>query len=115
METDDDRDHRIEREIVADADTPTEQAAAWQAYLRDTLEFPFEARCTVERQSSPLDEGERLRVVGLSSLEPSLTQMFVTVVSGGREFAVPLSQLEPVEAESDTEEAVADWHYWLER
>jgi hypothetical protein len=40
---------------------------------------------------------------------------FVTIDWKGREFGVPLSQLEPVEASDDTEQAVSDWHYWLER
>lgn len=31
----------------------------------------------------------------------------------GRTQAVPLSQLEPVHADDETYEAVADWHYWV--
>jgi len=26
-----------------------------------------------------------------------------------------LEQLEPIEASNDTEQAMEDWHYWLER
>jgi len=47
--------------------------------------------------------------------EPSLRQQFVTIEWMDREFGVPLSQLEPVEASDDTEQAVSDWHYWLDR
>jgi hypothetical protein len=32
-----------------------------------------------------------------------------------RELGVPLEQLEPVDPSDDTEQAIADWHYWLER
>jgi hypothetical protein len=32
-----------------------------------------------------------------------------------REFGVPLEQLEPIGASSDTEQAIEDWHYWLGR
>ena len=29
-----------------------------------------------------------------------------------REQGVPLAQVEPLDVDSDTEQAVADWHYW---
>jgi hypothetical protein len=32
-----------------------------------------------------------------------------------RELGVPLAQLQPVDVDSKTEQAVEDWHYWLER
>jgi hypothetical protein len=32
-----------------------------------------------------------------------------------RELCVPLEQLESIDASDDTEQAIADWHYWLER
>lgn len=49
-------------------------------------------------------------VVGMPSTELSLRQQFVTIEWGNRKLGVPLSQLEPVEASSTTEEAIADWH-----
>ncbi|MBW4650148.1 MAG: calcium-binding protein [Kastovskya adunca ATA6-11-RM4] len=30
-------------------------------------------------------------------------------------FSVRLSEIEGVEADSETQEAVADWHYWVNR
>ena len=45
----------------------------WYAYLGDFLDFPFEARCVEEREKSPLKEGETVRVVGMSSTEPTLS------------------------------------------
>jgi hypothetical protein len=47
--------------------------------------------------------------------QPALRQQFVTIEWMDQEFGVPLSQLEPVEASADTEQAVSDWHYWLDR
>lgn len=112
---DEEREERITMEIIVDAYTREEQAMGWYVYLDDTMEFPFEARCIEEREVSPLDEGETVRVVGMSSVDPSLKQMFVTVEWKNSELGVPLSQLEPVEASDETEQAIADWHYWLER
>jgi len=51
----------------------------------------------------------------MSSTEPTLSQQFVTVEWMDREFGVPLRQLEPVDPDDDTEQAISDWHYWLKR
>lgn len=112
---DEKREERIRSRIIVDAYTPEEQAVGWYVHLNDTLEFPFKARCIEEREVSPLDEGETVPVVGIPSTEPTLHQQLVMVEWKGRELGVPLSQLQPVEASSDTEEAIADWHYWLKR
>ena len=115
FERDEERDKRIEMEIIVDTYSAEEQAMGWYAYLDDTIDFPFGARCLTEREESPLEEGETVRVVGMSPIEPTLSQMFVTIVWMDRELGVPLKQLEPTEASSTTEQAIADWHYWLER
>jgi hypothetical protein len=114
-ERDEERNERIELEILVDAYTADEQVMGWHIYLEETMEFPFEARCTETQEVSPLEDGETVRVIGKPSSEPSLRQQFVTIQWMDREFGVPLSQLEPVEASTTTEQAVSDWHYWLER
>lgn len=114
-ETDDERDERIKMEIIVDTYSTEEQAMGWYAYLDDTLDFPFEARCLIEREESPLEEGETIRVVGMSPTDPTLRQMFVTIEWMDRELGVPLKQLQPVEASKNTEQAIADWQYWLDR
>jgi len=32
-----------------------------------------------------------------------------------RTLAVPLAQLEPIQADQATKQAVGDWHYWVEQ
>jgi len=71
-ERDEERDERIEMEIIVDAYTQNEQAMGWHIYLEETLDFPFEARCIDEQEVSPPGEGETVRVVGKPSSEPSL-------------------------------------------
>jgi len=112
---DEEREERIKMEIIVDAYTEAEQAMGWNIYLEETIDFPFDARCIDEQEVSPLKEGETVRVVGKPSSDPSLRQQFVTIDWNNRELGVPLSQLEPVEASTDTEQAVSDWHYWLNR
>jgi len=115
VERDEEREERIKMEIIVDAYHEHEQAMGWHIYLEETMDFPFEARCIEEQEVSPLDEGETVRVVGKPSSDPSLRQQFVTIEWMDREFGVPLSQLEPVDPSDDTEQAVSDWHYWLNR
>ena len=114
-ERNEEREERIEMRIIVDAYTVEEQAYGWYAYLDDTIDFPFEAKCMTERDESPLEEGETVRAVGMSSKEPTLRQQYVTVEWMGRELGVPLEQLEAIDPTDDTEQAIADWHYWLER
>ena len=114
-DSDEEREERIQMEIIVDAYTQDEQAMGWQIYLEETIDFPFEANCINEKEVSPLNEGETVRVVGVPSTDPSLRQQFVTTQWKDSELGVPLSQLEPVDASDNTKQAVADWHYWLKR
>ncbi|MXV60973.1 calcium-binding protein [Natronorubrum sp. JWXQ-INN-674] len=115
IDRDEEREERIKMEIVVDACNRDERAIGWYTSLADTIRFPFEARCIEEREVSPLEEGEEMHVSGMSSVEASQSEMFVTVDRMGRELGVPLAQLEPIQVDSETEEPVADWHYWAER
>ncbi len=112
VEKDEVREHRIEMEIIVDAYNGEEQAMGWYYYLEDKLCFPFKARCIVERRLSPLKVGEEIQVVGMTSEEDCMHEMFVEARWSGRTFGMPLSQLEAIEADSETQQAIEDWHYW---
>lgn len=108
--TNDERDERIRYEVLVDAYTTDEQAIAWQYYLERKMAFPFQARCIDERAISPLQEGEVVPVVGM--IDETLNEMFVRIEWMDRECGVPLSQLEPIDPDEDTTEAINDWRYW---
>lgn len=110
-----DREDRIRDEAIVDAHGPEEQAIGWYYYLADKLYFPFKAKCKRERAISPLQVGERVKVVGMGPAEECEREMFAEVRWQDRTLTVPLSQIWPVEADEDTKEAVGDWHYWVER
>ena len=112
QETDEERNKRIRREILTDAYTTDEQAISWCYYLEHEITFPLQARCIEERVLSPLREDEEVRVVGMTDEVVSSREMFVLVEWMDREFGVPLSQLEVLDVDPDTREAVDDWHYW---
>jgi len=109
------REERIEQEIVVDANGPEEQAMGWYYYLQDKLQFPFRSQCNAQRTISPLRKGQEVEVTDMAPQEERDHEMFVMVIWEDRKLAVPLAQLEPIRADKTTQEAVKDWHYWIER
>ena len=109
------REERIQDEIVVDAYGPEEQAMGWYYYLEENLQFPFRARCVAERAISPLRPGDEVEVVGLPPEEECQHEMFVQMRWERRTLAVPLSQLEGIAVDAQTQQAIEDWHYWVNR
>ena len=115
IERDEERENRISMEAIVDAYGSEEQAMGWYYYLDDKILFPFEAQCIRERKTSPLRVGENVQVVGMVLENDCLNEMFVEIEWSSRTFGVPLSQLKGIEVDENTEEAISDWHYWVER
>lgn len=112
---DESREERIHMEIVVDAYDPEEQAMGWYNYLDDILQFPFSARCIVRRTISPLEPGEEVEVVEMAPAEECEHEMFVLIRWKQRQLAVPLMQLEGIQVDEETQQAIDDWHYWVDR
>lgn len=122
-EKDEAREERITMEIVVDAYGPEEQAMGWYYYLDDTLQFPFIAICMDKRRSSPLKADQTVKVRRMAPEDECEHEMFVEVDWDDDTLAVPLAQLKfksgdgelSEEMEEDTQEAMEDWHYWVNR
>jgi len=112
---DEEREERIHMEIIVDAYCPEEQAMSWYNYLSDTLQFPFSARCIVCHTTSPLERGEEVKVVAMAPDEECEHSMLVLIKWNRRQFAVPLMQLEGIQVEEETRQAIEDWQYWVNR
>jgi hypothetical protein len=115
IERDEQREERIHMEAVVDAYDAEEQAMGWYYYLEDKIRFPFQARCIRERTISPLRVDEVVEVQGMANEGDCMAEMFVMIAWSDRTFGVPLMQLEGVDVDTETEEAIADWHYWVGR
>ena len=109
------REQRIQGEIVADARDAEEQAMGWYYYLEEHLRFPFRAKCIAQRAISPLRKAQEVEVVSLAPAEECDREMFITLRWERRTLAVPLAQLEPIQADKMTRQAVEDWHYWVKQ
>ena len=107
------REERIENEAIVDAYGPEEQALGWYYYLENKIRFPFRARCTVTKAVSPLRKGETVEVRRLAPEDSCSSDMLVLICWEGRNLAIPLSQLTPLDADESTAEAIGDWHYWV--
>jgi hypothetical protein len=114
IERDEEREDRIIMEIVVDAYDAEERAMGWYYYLLDTMNFPFKAVCTSKRKVSPLKVGEKVEVLSMSD-EECERDMFAEIAWDGDTLAVPLIQLEAPDADAETQQAIADWHYWVNR
>ena len=112
---DEKREERIQMEIIVDAYGPEEQITGWLCYLEEHLHVPFAARCVARHTTSPLQIGEEVEVIGLPPEEDGEPNMRVMICWQGHEFAVPLQQLEGIQVGEETQQAIEDWHYWVEQ
>jgi hypothetical protein len=106
------REDRIHNEAIVDA-RPEEQAMSWYYYLESKITFPFRARCLAANTVSPLQKGETVEVSRMAVEDACEHDMLVQIRWRGRKMAVPLSQLTAVDPDELTDEAIADWQYWL--
>lgn len=106
------REDRIYNEAIVDA-RPEEQAMSWYYYLEGKIRFPLRARCVAARPVSPLRKGETVEVIRMAAEDACEHDMLVQIRWQGRRTAVPLSQLEAIDADESTQEAIGDWHYWV--
>ena len=109
---DEEREQRIHMEIIVDAYGPEEQAIGWYYYLEEHLRFPFLTSCIARRATSPLRIGDEVEVVGMAAEEECEHEMFVLMPWERDTLAIPLSQLEVIHGDEQTQQAVEDWHYW---
>ena len=104
------REDRIQNEVIVDAYGPEEQALGWYYYLEDKIRFPFQAKCIVTIGGFAALKSEPIEVRCIAPEDACSADMLVLITWHGRNVAVPLSQLTPLEANESTTEAIRDWH-----
>ncbi|MEH2285173.1 MAG: calcium-binding protein [Nostoc sp.] len=119
VEPEEKREHRIKTEIIVDAEDKEDRAMGWYYYLEETLNFPFLAKWTKKGRKSASIEEKQVEVVGMAPDEECLKDMFVEVayINGKDEdvYSAKLSEIAAIDADSETQEAIADWLYWIAR
>lgn len=119
VERDENREHRIETEIIVDAEDKEDRAMGWYYYLDDTLNVPFMANWAKKSRKTSTVEEKKVEVLGMAPDDECLKDMYVEVVypNGNDEdvFTAKLSDLVAIDTDDETLEAIADWHYWVAR
>ncbi|MBL1174035.1 calcium-binding protein [Pantanalinema sp. GBBB05] len=115
---DDDREQRIAMQVFVDIYEEAEAGLSWYYYLQHRVQFPFKAHWIKNRHQASLTAGEVVEVIGLPHEEDCEREMLVNIRYREEEledeFAVPLANIVPIEADAETQEAIADWHYWVD-
>ncbi|HYW21761.1 MAG TPA: calcium-binding protein [Nodularia sp. (in: cyanobacteria)] len=119
VERDENREHRITTEIIVDAEDKEDRAMGWYYYLDDSLNVPFLATLKKKSRKTSAVEDKKVEVLGMAPDDECLKDMYVEVVDpNGQDedvFTAKLSDLVAINTDSETQEAIADWHYWLAR
>jgi hypothetical protein len=118
VELDANREERINSEILVDAEDKEDRAMGWYYYLDDCLNFPFNAKWAKKGRKGTAPEKD-VEVLGMATEEECLRDMLVEIVEvGGSDDDVEvakLTDLKVLDADSDTQQALDDWYYWLAR
>ena len=109
------REKRIDMEILVDAYDEEERAMGWYYYLSETIRFPFKATVIYTRHKSPLQKDDIVEVLGMAPEDECMRDMLVDVYWDGEDITVPLAQLQGLDIDDDSREAMKDWHYWVGR
>jgi len=119
VEFDENREHRIKTEIIVDAEDKEDRAMGWYYYLDDSLNVPFMATLKKKSRKTSTIEEKKVEVLGMAPDDECLKDMYVEVVDpNGQDedvFSAKLSDLVVIDTDSETKDAIADWHYWLAR
>lgn len=119
MEFDEVRENRIKNEITVDAVDKEDRAMGWYYYLDECLNFPFNAKWTKKGRKGTTPKEKVVEVVGMAMEDECMRDMVVEVVeiNGSEEdvFTAKLKDLQVLETDEETMEALSDWYYWLGR
>lgn len=109
------REERIAMEAIVDCYDEYEQAMGWYYYLEDRISFPFQAKWVSRHKPERRD----VEVLEMSPEDECSHDMFVEVLYKEGEledvFSARLSDIQPLDIDTATEEAIGDWHYWIKR
>ncbi len=110
------RQDRIEDEIIVDCYDEHEQMMGWYCYLEGKITCPFKAKLRASRAKKST-KTKLLTVVSMADqryCERDISVM-ISLEEDSLEdhIPIPLAQLEVIDADDATKEAIADWHYWV--
>jgi hypothetical protein len=102
------------QKVLAGIDEDDDVAAveAWEAYLEQRLDFPFEAEVAEYQDRGPLQAGDRVTVTGIS-LADDHYGIIVSLRHGRQRYDFPLCDLEVSDKDSPNYQHVDDYSAWF--
>lgn len=83
---------------------------AWQTYVEDHLQFPFEAE--IVDDPGPLEVGDIIKVTAIEGSD-DLHGIIVKARMGRKQYSFPICLLEPIEKESKNYQLIDDYNFWF--
>jgi hypothetical protein len=100
--------------VLAGIDPDDTMAAleAWEARLRKSLTFPFEAKIDEFQERGPLQAGDRVRVLDINFVD-DLHGLIVDIKRRGEYYAFPLADLAVLDTRSPNHDPVQEYRVWF--
>ncbi len=110
--TDNERNNRIEYEIIVDCYNKEEIFTAWHIYLSENLVFPFKAYAPIKKRGQAA-EHLLVEVVEFEEKNEKTPSVGVVTENYSTVIYVPILALTQItEANEQTLTAIEDWQYW---
>lgn len=109
----DEQDKRIAKVLEGiDEDNDIEVMETWMKYLKENLQFPFEAEISEYQEEGPLKAGYKLQVKGIEDFD-DLYGVIAEVNYKGRKYSFPMCNLEATDKQSVNYIPVDDYCVWF--
>lgn len=102
--------------LLGGAQDEYERISAWYGYLEEHVRFPFRATWMQRGTGSALRPLPEVEVIDLACVDDWEEGALVALGGAQDGLDVPLAQVTPKGCSDEpTRQAVADWHYWVQR
>lgn len=112
--TNEERQHRIDYEIIVDAYDDGEIYIGWYYYFAENLEFPIRAVAHLKKRNGR-KENIAIEIVEVASNEEEALKLGIVVPPLDFVFSIDVEDLFSVEASEEDLEILNDWLYWRKK
>lgn len=107
----------IDMEIIVDSYDDREVKGAWECYLEEVIVFPFKAKLINNTECPEISKGEIVTVTDMDSdvyLLPCTGAIeYVFIEWKDMEEIIAPKNLENLEKDNETLEAIKNWNFWV--
>lgn len=112
--TKEERQYRIDYEIIVDAYDDHEVNMGWYYYYNDDLQFPITATAKLKRRNGKQEEVE-IQLVDVASEPEEELKFGMVMTMQGFVFPISLLQISSVDTTDENLEMLNDWLFWKDK